>query len=183
MTTINHPVFGKLEFLPAGEIDEFGDILKLPSVSFEGASYDSTLYYSKKSLANPGPALDQCAKLIDRLPELDKAARANVPADLVQMWIADRLDPETWPSEETAAEAQKLLRDAFPGIEDMMSITPAQFGRALKVNAFGFSIAPEGSGDSALTIDYIILPMEIDNYIIAAKFAPDGKLIEVDMES
>jgi hypothetical protein len=184
VTVIQHPLFGRVEFLAADEIDEYGEICELKPIAFRDVDYEATLYYTRETL--PGltaRSLEPLAALVARLDDLDKVLRTSVPDDVRESWLSDRMDPETWASEDAAAEAQAMLREAFPDTPTLSDVTAGQLAKALKLERLGFSLAPEGSGDAALTLDYRILPDEFDNYVFAAKFAADGQLISVDLES
>jgi hypothetical protein len=184
MTTIEHPFFGSVTFAAADEIDGYGDLCDLKAVSFRGALYSAMLYYTRASLARlTSQSLDGLAALAGRLDDLDRKARAQIPDHLRMDWLSDRTDATTWASADTAARAMALLRKTFPDSALLTDVTAEQFSASLKLHSLMFSLAPDGADGSALTLDYRVLPEDVDDYLFAAKFAEDGRLISIALES
>lgn len=165
-------------------MDEYGDLLGLQPLAFRDERIPCDLYYTPASLPRLSAAtLDPLAALAGRVVELDVTARAAFTTDVSTRWLADGLNPNTWadPALHTAVIAQLDL--LFPGVRVPEDVSLDRFVSALRLDRACLSIAPEGASGAAITLDYRILPNNMDNYLFAAKFAADGALMSIDTES
>jgi hypothetical protein len=184
MPTIEHSFFGNVTFAAARDIDVYGDLCDLRPISFRGETYPAMLYYTPEALVRLTPQiLDGLAALAGRLDTLDEVVRTSVPDELRLDWLSDRMDATTWASADAAARATALLRTTFPDAPVLTEVTAAQFSAALKLHSLMFSLAPDGDDASALTVDYRVLPDDVDDYLFAAKFAVNGDLLSIAIES
>jgi hypothetical protein len=183
MTTLTHPFFGNVTFAAADEIDEYGDLCDIDPVRVRGQLCPSSLYYTRANLDGlTSQTLDPLAALAKRIDQLDDVARRTVPAALSENWLRDHSDPEMWGSKITAQRALEKLQSIFPGKSSLDLVSPAEFAAALTLEAVSFSLAPDNSGGASMTLDYRILPDDLSDDVIAAKFSADGRLLSIDVE-
>ena len=181
---IDHPLFGLVEFLPKSEIGEYGELCTLQNTPFRGAMIPITLYYSEEALTSFSPdMLEPFTALIGRLDEFDAKARTSVSTETRVQWLADRIDASSWATHDLYDASSKRLEQLFPKVTLLTDVSEEQFATALWLEKIGFSLNLPGSDGAALTMDYRILPVELDNHLFAARFEPNGTLIGVRMES
>jgi hypothetical protein len=177
---INHPVLGELTLI---EPHSMGDLLDLKPQSLGGTTVPARLFYSAKSLRNIAPtALEPLANLAQQLTDFDAVVRAQLGATLIEDWLDHHNDITMWQDELQAPAARELAR-IFPGVSDLTRVTHAQFAATLWLERICFSLDSSLSGGATLTMDYRVLPVELDDNIIAAKFDEAGAFMGAVIES
>jgi hypothetical protein len=177
---IDHPLFGTVEI---GAPDEYGELIDLESIKVSAAEIPTTLFYSSVSMAKlTQQSLDSFAVLAKRIEDFDAIVRKNLPDSMIEEWLADRADISVWRTE-LQELARQNLADVFPNAGSLTDVSREDFIAALKLARIQFSLDQSQSGGAALTMDYRILPIEIDGGVFAANFNETGVFIDVVTES
>jgi hypothetical protein len=177
---IDHALFGKVEIVAP---DDFGELIELKALTFRGNEVPTTLFYTSDSMAKLTPqSLDAFALLAPRLEAFDAIVRKSIPQREMSDWLADRADISVWRTE-LQEQARETLSRIFPRAARLTDVTRDEFIAALWLDRIQFSLDPSHSGGASLTMDYRILPIEIDGGVFAAKFDETGNFMDVLTES
>jgi hypothetical protein len=177
---IDHSLFGRVEL---EQPDEYGGLVSLNPVLFGKKHIQADLYYSAGGMAGlMQPSLDVFAQLVPRLEEFDCVVRERLLDKDIEEWLADRADVSVW-SDDVKDEVRETLARVFPRVTTLTDVTRQDFLAALKLDRICFSLDKSGSGGAALTMDYRLLPIEIDGGVFAAKFDEVGAFIDIVTES
>jgi hypothetical protein len=177
---IDHALFGRVEIVAP---DDLGELIDLKAVTFRGNEVPTTLFYTSDSMAKLTPqSLDAFALLAPRLEAFDAIVRKSIPEREMSDWLADRADISVWRTE-LQEQARENLARIFPRTAVITGITRDEFIAALWLDRVQFSLDPSQSGGASLTMDYRILPIEIDGGVFAAKFDETGIFIDLVTES
>lgn len=181
---IDHHLFGRIAFLPDNALDDFGDLVELNPVPYRQRTIPATLFYSRSVLPNAvAQTVEKLADLALRLNALDSEVRHRIPASLQTNWCSDRLNPDYFGSSEQYESVCAELSRILPSAADQIAVRSGEFSDALKLEKICFSLDPAGSGGAALSMDYRILPVELDAEIICATFDLEGQLVSIHTES
>jgi hypothetical protein len=176
---IDHALFGKVAIIATDD----SELIDLKAVTFRATEVPTTLFYTSDSMAKLTPqSLDAFALLAPRLEAFDAIVRKSIPEREMSDWLSDRADISVWRTE-LQEQARETLSRIFPRTAMITGVTREEFIAALWLDRIQFSLDPSQSGGASLTMDYRILPIEIDGGVFAAKFDQTGALIGVVPES
>lgn len=165
----DHPFFGPCDLSGFDEI---------ATIDFAGRAVTIDLVMSPRTMVVFEPEmLDPAAALLQKIADLDASVRGRFPPEVREAWLADRYDVDHGPS------LREALQRAFPGAGKAADVSPQAFAAALELHRGTYAIAPDGTYAATLTLDYRILPDEVDNYLFAAKFSAKGAMLEICTES
>lgn len=164
----SHPYFGEFDLRES-------DTLK--TIIVDGREVEVELYMDRKAQGEFEPKqLDQFVPLLDNLAGIDAQVRAHIPEETRLDWLGDRMEFD-------ADERTEQLAQMFPGAKTPEDVSPEAFAKALWLDRISLSLSPGDSGGAAMTLDYLIFPVDEDGEIFAAKVSADGKLMDVALES
>lgn len=164
----SHPYFGEFDLNES-------DTLK--TIVVDGREVEIDLYMRRETYGDFKPEkLDSYVPLLESLDRLDAQVRANIPEQERLYWLGDRMEYDV-------DERTEKLAQLFPGAKKAEDVSPEAFAKALWLDRISLSLSPEDSGGAAMTLDYLIFPVEEDGAIFAARFSADGRLMEIVTES
>ena len=164
----NHPYFGEFDLTES-------DTLK--TITVDGREVDIDLYMKRETYGDfRSEKLDQFVPLLENLDRIDAQVRASIPEETRLNWLGDRMEFDV-------DERTEKLAQMFPGVKKPQDISPEAFAKALWLDSISLSLSPEDSGGAAMTLDYLIFPVDEDGEIFTAYVSADGELMDIVLES
>ncbi|MEJ2578622.1 MAG: DUF2004 domain-containing protein [Kineosporiaceae bacterium] len=167
MEILVHDAFGKVEFDPEGDLNEWES-----EVPFAGGTVELDITFNGSAMDRA--TLDGLAKYVTDLARFDGVARAAMRVDLddEDSAVRDYIDHHRGEKD--------LIRRVFDS-DDGSAIAADAFLPALRLIRVGLYAGTEVSEHEAV-LDYSIDPENV-HYLVAVCFGEKGTVAEISMES